>query len=196
MLSNYLEPATFFEDMAISGVSAQTSVSELVARGGEAVNAVADYIGSRVPFLRDAFASNISSEAFSALNIHTLAEYFDQTLWQSVFGVLAFIVCFIALYFLATLLVNLLNHVLRFPVLRRIDWLLGGVLGLGRGLVVAALILSVVEPVLTAFSVDLMNSLKQSSATYGLLMGQNALDFLGVRGTINDIVQSASRLLT
>ena len=55
---------------------------------------------------------------------------------------------------------------------------------------VAALILSVVEPVLTAFSVDLMNSLKQSSATYGLLMGQNALDFLGVRGTINDIVQS------
>ena len=109
---------------------------------------------------------------------------------------MAFIVCFIALYFLATLLVNLLNHVLRFPVLRRIDWLLGGVLGLGRGLVVAALILSVVEPVLTAFSVDLMNSLKQSSATYGLLMGQNALDFLGVRGTINDIVQSASRLLT
>ena len=97
VLSNYLEPATFFEDMAISGVSAQTSVSELVARGGEAVNAVADYIGSRVPFLRDAFASNISSEAFSALNIHTLAEYFDQTLWQSVFGVLAFIVCFIAL---------------------------------------------------------------------------------------------------
>ena len=196
VLSNYLEPATFFEDMAISGVSAQTSVSELVARGGEAVNAVADYIGSRVPFLRDAFASNISSEAFSALNIHTLAEYFDQTLWQSVFGVLAFILCFAALYFLATLLVNLFNHVLRFPVLRRIDWLLGGVLGLGRGLVVAALILSVVEPVLTAFSVDLMNSLKQSSATYGLLMGQNALDFLGVRGTINDIVQSASRLLT
>ena len=34
VLSNYLEPATFFEDMAISGVSAQTSVSELVARGG------------------------------------------------------------------------------------------------------------------------------------------------------------------
>ena len=27
VLSNYLEPATFFEDMAISGVSAQTSVS-------------------------------------------------------------------------------------------------------------------------------------------------------------------------
>ena len=30
VLSNYLEPATFFEDMQISGVTAQTTVSELV----------------------------------------------------------------------------------------------------------------------------------------------------------------------
>ena len=196
VLSNYLEPATFFEDIAISGVSAQTPVSDLVARGADAVNAVADFIGGKIPFLRDAFAANMRTEAFSALNIRTVADYFDQTLWQSVFGVLAFVLCFIALYFLATLLVNLLNHVLRFPVLRRIDWLLGGLLGLGRGLVVAALILAVLEPVLTAFSVDLMNSLRQGSATYGLLMGENAMDFLGVRGVINQIVQSASQLLT
>ena len=196
VLSNYLEPASFFEDMAISGISAQTTVSELVARGSDAVNAVADYIGGKIPFLRDAFASNMGSEAFSALNIHTIADYFDQTLWQAVFSVLAFILCFIALYFLATLLVNLFNHVLRFPVLRKIDWLLGGLLGLGRGLVIAALILSVVEPVLTAFSVELMNTLKDGSATYGMLMGQNAMDLLGVRGTINGIVASASQLLT
>ena len=106
----------------------------------------------------------------------------------------AFILCFLALYFLATLLVNLLNSVLRFPLLRKIDWLLGGLLGLGRGLVIAALILSVAEPVLTAFSVDLMNTLKDGSATYGLLMGRNAMDFLGVRAAINGIVNSASQL--
>ena len=41
-----------------------------------------------------------------------------------------------------------------------------------------------------------MNSLRQGSATYGLLMGENAMDFLGVRGVINQIVQSASQLLT
>ena len=115
---------------------------------------------------------------------------------RQVFSVLAFVLCFLALYFLATLLVNLFNHVLRFPVLRRIDWLLGGLFGLGRGLVIAALILSVVEPVLISFDVELMNALKQGSVTYGMLMGQNAMDFLGVRGTINDIVASASRLLT
>ena len=193
VLSTYLEPETFFEGMNIAGVSASTSVSGLAS---DTINAVADFIGEKVPFLRDVFASNVSSEAFSALNIHTLAEYFDQTLWQAVFSVLAFVLCFLALYFLATLLVNLFNHVLRFPVLRRIDWLLGGLFGLGRGLVIAALILSVVEPVLISFDVELMNSLKQGSVTYGMLMGQNAMDFLGVRGTINDIVASASQLLT
>ena len=97
VLSNYLEPATFFEDMQISGVTAQTTVSELVARGGDAVNAVADYIGGKIPFLRDVFAANMNSEAFSALNIHTIADYFDQTLWQSVFGVIAFILVFVVL---------------------------------------------------------------------------------------------------
>ena len=80
VLSNYLEPATFFEDMAISGVSAQTPVSDLVARGADAVNAVADFIGGKIPFLRDAFAANMRTEAFSARNIRTVADYFDQTL--------------------------------------------------------------------------------------------------------------------
>ena len=196
VLSTYLEPETFFEGMQVTGVSAQTTISDLLARGSDAVNAVADHIGNQIPFLRDVFASNMNSEAFSALNINTIAEYFDQTLWQSVFGVLAFILCFAALYFLATLLVNLFNHVLRFPVLRKIDWLLGGIFGLVRGLVVAALILSVVEPVLTAFSVDLMNSLREGSTTYALLVGENAINFLNVPGTIQQIVQTGSELLT
>lgn len=196
VLSTYLEPASFFSDMQISGVTAQTTVSELIARGSDTLNAVADYIGQRIPFLRDAFASNMSTEAFSALNIHTIADYFDQTLWQCVFGVLAFVLVFAALYFLATLFVNLLNHVFRFPVMRRIDWLLGGLLGLGRGLVVATLILCVLEPVLTAFSVDLMNTLKDGSRTYALLAGENAFDPLAVRSVINQIVSSASELLT
>ena len=192
----HLEPETFFEGMQVTGVSAQTTIADLLARGSDAVNAVADHIGNQIPFLRDVFASNMNSEVFSALNINTIAEYFDQTLWQSVFGVLAFILCFAALYFLATLLVNLFNHVLRFPVLRKIDWLLGGIFGLVRGLVVAALILSVVEPVLTAFSVELMNSRRDGSTTYALLMGENAVNFLNVPGTIQQIVQTGSELLT
>lgn len=193
VLSTYLEPETFFEGMNIAGVSASTSVSGLAS---DTINAVADFIGEKVPFLRDVFASNVSSEAFSALNIHTLAEYFDQTLWQSVFGVLAFILAFIAFYFIANLLVNLFNHVFRFPLIRKIDWALGGVLGLVRGAVFATLILSVLEPTLSAFSVDLMNTLKEGSRMYAMFGGSSAFDPLGVKGVIDGIIQSGSQLLT
>ncbi len=188
VLSTYLEPASFFEGMQVSGVGAQTAVSELVAKGADAVNGVADFIGGKIPFLRDALAKNISSEAFAELNLSTLAEYFDQTLWQAVFNVLAFIIAFFVLYFVANLFINLINHVVRFPLVRRVDWLLGGVLGLVRGAVISILLLAVLEPVLTAFSVEMMSTLRDGSRTYAVLTERGGLDFLQVRGWINQLI--------
>jgi len=186
VLSTYLEPASFFDGINVSGVTAQTTVQELLSKGTDAVNGVASFIGQKVPFIKDALAKNISSEAFAELNIHTLADYFDQTLWQGVFNVIAFVVAFFVLYFVATLLVNLINHVARFPMIRKVDWLVGGLFGLVRGVVISALLLAVLEPVLSAFSMELMTSLRDGSKAYGMLVGQGGLDFLTVKSWIND----------
>ena len=197
VLSTYLEPDTFFSgvDKVVSGVTANTPVSELAATGEGAVNSVADFIGKNVPFLRDVFAKNLSSEAFAQLNITTVSQYFDQTLWQSIFNVLAFVVAFFVIYFVATLVINLLNHVVRFPVLPKVDWLLGGVLGLARGFVLASLLLAILEPTVSAFSIDLMNSLIATSQTYSMFAGHSALDFLGVQDKINQIIMTGSSLI-
>ena len=48
------------------------------------------------------------------------------------------------------LLVNLMNNVFRFPLLKHLDWLLGGVFGLVRGAVIVMLIFSVVPTVCSA----------------------------------------------
>ena len=69
-------------------------------------------------------------------------------------------------------------------------------MGLARGFVFATLILCVVEPTLTAFSVDLMNSIREGSRAYAMFAGENAFDPLGVRGIINQIVLSGSSMLT
>lgn len=197
VLSTYLEPASFFEKISetVSGVSAQTAVSELVSRGAEAVNGVADFIGAKIPFIRDAFAQNLSSEAFAGLNLTTVADYFDQTLWQSIFNVLAFVAAFALLYFVITLVINLLNHVIRFPLIRKVDWLLGGLFGVARGIVIATLIIAVAEPALSAFSIDLMNTLKDGSKTYAMFAGKNSFDFLQIQDKINQIVLTASSTL-
>ena len=51
-----------------------------------------------------------------------------------------FLLCFIALYVLSCLVVNLLDHVISFPLVRGFDWLLGGLFGLARGLVIVVLV--------------------------------------------------------
>ena len=191
-LSTYLEPANFFEGISstVAGVTSQTTVTDLLSRGTDAVNGVADFIGSKIPFIRDAFASNMNSEAFAGLNITTITEYFDQTLWQAVFNVLSFIIVFFVLYFVATLVVNLINHVFRFPIIKKVDWLVGGVFGILRGLIVSALLLAILEPALSAFSQELMTKMRDGSRFYTLLAENNFLDFINVKSWVDNLILS------
>lgn len=190
VLKQYLEPATFFEGITVSGVTAQTTVTELVSKGQDAVNGVVEFISAKIPFIKDAFASNISSESFSGLNISSLSDYLDQTIWQAVFNVLAFVVVFFVLYFIASLIVNLLNHTIRFPLIRKVDWLLGGIFGLARGLVVSILLITVLPSVVSMVSVEFMQTLQSGSKIYNLVQSESYLDFMGVKAWINELVLS------
>jgi uncharacterized membrane protein required for colicin V production len=49
----------------------------------------------------------------------------------------------------ALLVVNLLNNVFRFPLLKHLDWLFGGLFGLARGVIVVMLLLDVAPMVLS-----------------------------------------------
>ncbi|MBR1559529.1 MAG: CvpA family protein [Clostridia bacterium] len=158
VLNQYLEPESFFATHA----QAVTTVSEVIAGGETAIqNAIAS-VSSNLAVVSKAFEANVRSQVFQNLGIDTLADYLDQTIWQAVFNVGAFILCFVALYVLAMLVVNLLDHVISFPLLRGVDWLVGGLLGLARGLVVCALLLfllpAIAQIVSPQFAADLVNN--------------------------------------
>lgn len=183
--SNLLEAGTFFND----GDGARL-VSEMA--GTDVFASIAEYISDKVPLVGDAFAANVNSQAFAgkvfgSSQLFTLADYLDQTVWTAVFGVLSFIIMFALIYLVVTLFVNLLNHVLSFPMLRKIDWLVGGVFGLLRGAVVVMLLFVVADYVLTMF-------LDPSSAIFKIidesrLMGVvRGMSFLDVNGILNRII--------
>jgi uncharacterized membrane protein required for colicin V production len=183
--SNLLEAGTFFRD----GDAARL-VSDMA--GTDAFASIAEYIASEVPLVGDAFAANVNSQAFAgkifgSSQLFTLADYLDQTVWTAIFGVLSFIIMFALIYVVVTLFVNLLNHVLSFPVFRKIDWLLGGVFGLLRGAVVVMLLFVVADYVLTMF-------LEPDSAIFQIidesrLMGVvRGMSFLDVKGLLNRII--------
>ena len=162
VLNQYLEPESFFS----SHTQAVTAVADVVAGGEEAITAAVESVSKNFAFISDAFSANLRTQAFQNLNITTLADYFDQTLWVAVFNVTAFIAAFIVLYFVISLVVNLLDHVISFPVLRGFDWLIGGVFGLLRASVVVVLILTVLPALTTVLNPELTQQLMSGSALY------------------------------
>lgn len=180
VLTQYLEPESFFQ----THTQAVTAVADVVSGGESAIQSAIGSLSSNLSIISNAFEANVRSQAFQNLNISTLADYLDQTIWQSVFNVGAFILCFVALYILASLIVNLLDHVICFPLFRGFDWLLGGAFGFVRGLVITLLVLAVVPPIIGIISPELTESLKTGSVFYSMI---TQLDF-GVGDLVRNLM--------
>ena len=182
---NLLEASSFFE----SG-DATLQVSQVA--NSDVFNRIASYIGEKVPLVGKAFANNVNTQVFAGklfgnVQLNTLSDYLDQTVWQAVFGVLSFIIMFALIYVVVTLFVNLLNHVISFPLFRRFDWLVGGVFGLLRGVVVVLLVGLVATYVMSVF-------FKPDNAVYQMIQNSrilgfvNHLSFLPVERVLNTII--------
>ena len=181
VLNQYLEPANFFT----SGAQASMTVTEVVSGGEVAIQSAVAPVAERISVISRAFEANIRNQAFTRLNIFTLADYLDQTIWQAVFNVIAFLVAFLVIYVVVSLVVNLLDHVVPFPVLRMFDWLVGGVFGLARGLVFAVLLLCIMPSVISLISPELTQTLISGSRLYSIV---SQLDLLGVTAMVAQLI--------
>jgi len=181
VLNQYLEPENFFE----THTQAVSTVSEVIAGGESAIQSAIASVSNKLSVISKAFEANVRAQMFQRLGINTLADYLDQTIWQAVFNVLAFLLCFIALYVLVCLVVNLLDHVISFPVVRGFDWLLGGIFGVARGLVIVVLVLCLVPAIVQIVSPEFADNLRTGSALYSYVM---QMDFLNVNKLVTSLV--------
>ena len=181
VLNQYLEPESFFSSHA----QAVTTVSEVVAGGESAIQSAVASVSDKLTVVSKAFEANVRAQMFQPLGINTLADYLDQTIWQAIFNVVAFLVCFIALYVVASLVVNLLDHVISFPLVRGFDWLLGGIFGLARGLVMVVLVLCLLPAIVQIVSPEFADSLRTGSALYSYVM---QMDFLHVGTLVTSLI--------
>lgn len=181
VLNQYLEPETFFE----SRMQASMSVNEVVAGGESAIKAAVENVGEKISVIASAFEANIRNQAFIKLNIESLSDYLDQTIWQAVFNVIAFLVTFVILYIIVKLVINLIDRIMKLPVLRMFDWLLGGLCGFIRGFVVAVLILCILPSVISLLDADLTQKLFGESTLYNIV---STLDFMNVAGLVKKLI--------
>lgn len=172
VLTQYLEPESFFKTHS----QAITAVSDVVAGGEAAIQNAVSSISGNLSIIADAFEFNVRSQMFQNLGITTLADYLDQTIWMAVFNVAAFVLCFVALYVLITLVVNLLDHVICWPIFLSgaIDSIFGGIFGLARGLCVTLVIILLVPSLVSVISPEFSQALVSGSALYSTVV---QLDF-------------------
>jgi uncharacterized membrane protein required for colicin V production len=183
VLNQYLEPESFFATHQM----ATTTVAEVISGGESAIQNAIAAVSSKLAVISRAFEANVRSQVFQNLGISTLADYLDQTIWQAIFNVVAFLLCFIALYILAVLVVNLLDHVISFPLIRGFDWLVGGLLGLVRGVVICVLVLNLLPAVAQIVSPEFAENITSTSVLMNFV---KSFDLMHVGQTITRLIGS------
>ena len=107
---------------------------------------------------------NMESLAFGVSSgVDTVADYVSQTILNASINIICFLLCFAAVYILLSILVNALRAVFRFPVLKQLDWLAGGIFGFLRGAVVCYAAFAIVPLVLTVVPIDIVSELLAES---------------------------------
>ena len=144
-LMNFLQGLVSAADLFKTKTLADLEVA--VASAADVDQAVSE-VG--IPLISELFRQNILGQVFANDGLTKISEYLTQTLLSSALNVVSFIVMFALIYAAALLLVNLLNNVFRFPLLKHFDWILGGALGLIRGAVIVMLIFAVVPTICSA----------------------------------------------
>lgn len=160
-LSYYLDASSLFKTASL----ATTPVADLVSGTGTGSSLLNQALQElNLPsVIESAFKSNVSNQLFANINLTTLSDYLGQTIWVAAINVISFLLIFAVCYVVVLLVVNLLNNVFRFPLLKHLDWLLGGAFGLARGLLVVVLVLGVAPLILSMLPFTEVRSLLDTS---------------------------------
>lgn len=107
--------------------------------------------------------------------VSTVSDYVSQTILQASINIICFLVCFIGLYIALSLGMGLIRAIFRFPVLKQLDSLAGGIFGLLRGILLCLAVFTLVPLVQTMLPMDLINELIAESQLAPIFMNGNLI---------------------
>ena len=105
----------------------------------------------------------------------TVSDYVSQTILQASINIICFLVCFLGLFLAFSVGANLIRAIFRFPVLKQMDGLAGGVFGLLRGVLICLAVFTLIPLVQTMIPLDLITELLEESQLAPLFMNGNLI---------------------
>ncbi len=160
-LAHYLEPG--------SGLDLDLAETSVTALGSSGIDQVLGKVSLPAP-LDSILRVNMEHSVFSNLNIYSVGDYVNQTILQASINIICFVVCFLVMYVVVSVGINLIRAVFRFPVLKQLDGLAGGVFGLLRGLLICLVIFTLLPLVQTMVPLDLINDMLEASTLAPIFM--------------------------
>ena len=165
-LAHYLEPGSGL-DLALS----ESAVSDLGASG---IQQVLSRVSLPTP-LDSILQVNLESSVFANLNLSTVGEYVNQTILQARINILCFVICFLLAYAAISTLFNLIRAVFRFPLLKQLDGLAGGLFGLLRGLLICLVLFTLVPLVQSMVPLEMITEVLEGSTLAPVFMNGNLI---------------------
>ncbi len=107
--------------------------------------------------------NNLRGQVFSSVGLSSVNDYVSNTIVAVVIHALSFILCFAVSYLVLSVLVSLIQHVFKLPLLKQMDWLAGGVFGLARGAMILFVIFLIIPILSTIIPLDAFNELLAQS---------------------------------
>ena len=164
-LVSYTDAATRIGDQTL----ASTSVTNL------SQNAIADIL-SKVSLpapLSTLLQNNLEKQAFGAAA--DVGSYVSQTIVGAILNVICFILCFVVLLIVLHFVLNFLKVVFKFPVLKQLNSIAGGALGLLRGALLCFVAFALLPLIQTTVPINGINDLVEASALAPLFNSGNLI---------------------
>ncbi|MBQ8556752.1 MAG: CvpA family protein [Clostridia bacterium] len=152
----------------------ELAITNVVSLGQQGITQVLEKVSLPAP-LDSILRVNLENQVYAASGVETVADYVSQTILQASINIICFLVCFVVLYIAISILFNVIRAVFRFPVLKQLDGLAGGIFGLLRGLLICLAVFTLIPLVQTMVPLDMITELMNESSLAPIFTNGNLI---------------------
>ena len=164
-LASYTDAATKLGDQSLASTSVtgltQNTITEILSKV------------SLPPPLDTLLQNNLQNQVYGAAA--DVGTYVSQTIVGAILNVLCFVACFVALLLVIHFVLNFLKVVFKFPVLKQLNSVAGGLFGLLRGVLLCFVAFALLPLVQTILPVQGISELVEQSALAPLFNSGNLI---------------------
>lgn len=164
-LIHYTDAASRLGDLDLSGMAVagldSATIADIVSR-------------TELPAPFDSLlSSNMVQQVFASIGSTNVSDYINQTIVTAIVSILSYIVVFVVAYLAMTLITGLIGYVFKFPTLKHLDVLLGGVFGIARGVFIVYILFALVPILMTVLPFEEFGDLVEASQIGSVLYNSN-----------------------